>query len=526
MWDLHVTELSMMSVNMIATDVSQSIQKPGAKVLYTLWHQRQSKARLWALAAATLVFGLAYAPNFRVLIAKWQEDPNYSHGFLVIPIAVGILWQRLAGAKPEPSAGAVPAPWWGWVFLTAVLALRSIAYEWNLQWSETATILPAIACLTWAFGSWPLLRRVWLAIAYLVFMLPLPQSINNLIALPLQRIATSGSCFLLQLSGMWAIQPGQGNVINLDTPHGMVPLDVALACNGLRMLMTMVATVVAILILIPLPTWKRIVLLVSVVPIALLSNMIRIVTTGWCYYLITGPSAKRWAHDLSGWLMMPLALALVGLELCILSWLVPDEDEPGADDGKPILLMTHHKAKNRIGRRSFLLNKDRGAGSVRRLFQRFVGSLSTLHAHQEVTVNDPVWVWGIPFTPLTLAETVAAVGGLIERGRPAYFITANTQYAMLTETDVGLRAFNARAAFVVADGAPLVWASRWQGSPLPERVAGSDLIFELSAAAAKKGYRLFFLGGAQGVAEEAARRLGARTLGFRSLALNARRFVS
>ena len=75
-----------------------------------------------------------------------------------------------------------------------------------------------------------------------------------------------------------------------------------------------------------MPTWKRVTLLLSAVPIALVSNMIRIVTTGWCYYLFTGPSAKEWAHDVSGWMMMPLALALVGLELGVLSWLVPDED--------------------------------------------------------------------------------------------------------------------------------------------------------------------------------------------------------
>jgi len=129
-------------------------------------------------------------------------------------------------------------------------------------------------------------------------------------------------------------------------------------------------------------------------------------------------------------------------------------------------------------------------------------------------VNDPVWVWGVPLTPLTLAETVVAVGDLIEMGRPTYFITANTHYAMLTRKDAGLREFNKRAAFIVADGAPLVWASRWQGSPLPERVAGADLIFELSAAAAKKGYRLFFMGAGKGVAEEAARRLGERYPGL------------
>jgi N-acetylglucosaminyldiphosphoundecaprenol N-acetyl-beta-D-mannosaminyltransferase len=125
-------------------------------------------------------------------------------------------------------------------------------------------------------------------------------------------------------------------------------------------------------------------------------------------------------------------------------------------------------------------------------------------------VNDPVWVWGVPFTPLTLDETVAAVDSLITAGKPAYFITANTHYAMLTAENPDLLSINQQAAFILADGAPLVWASRWRGAPLPERVAGSDLIFELSARAAQEGHRVFFLGGAAGVAEEAARRLQVR----------------
>ena len=91
------------------------------------------------------------------------------------------------------------------------------------------------------------------------------------------------SRFLLQLTGMWVIQ--EGNVINLTTAHGVERLDVALACNGLRMLMTMAATVTATVILLPLPNWKRIVLILSIVPIALVSNMARIVATGWCYYI-------------------------------------------------------------------------------------------------------------------------------------------------------------------------------------------------------------------------------------------------
>jgi N-acetylglucosaminyldiphosphoundecaprenol N-acetyl-beta-D-mannosaminyltransferase len=123
--------------------------------------------------------------------------------------------------------------------------------------------------------------------------------------------------------------------------------------------------------------------------------------------------------------------------------------------------------------------------------------------------NDRVMVWGVPFVPWTMAQTVAAISDLIREGRPSHFVTANTHYVMLSDRDPALRAINNNAAFIVADGMPIVWASRWGASPLPERVAGSDLIFELSAEAAAKGYRLFFLGGGQGVAEEAGRRLTA-----------------
>jgi exosortase len=297
-----------------------------------------------------MVLTLAYAPNLRDLYSIWNDDPNYSHGKLVIPIALFILWRRLSETSGDTSQTAAPATWWGWIFLTAVLVVRAVAYEQNGQWVETATLLPVLACVTWTLGGWPLLRRIWPAIIFLVFLLPLPRAVNDMVSLPLQRLAATGSCFLLQLSGLWAVQ--EGNIINLTTPRGPMPLDVALACNGLRMLTTMIATITATIILIPLPTWKRIVLLVSTVPIGLLSNMIRIVATGWLYYEIAGPKAKEWAHDLSGWLMMPLALALVGLELRLMSWLVPERTVEEEEDQKLVIPLIHQKASGKKPRQN------------------------------------------------------------------------------------------------------------------------------------------------------------------------------
>lgn len=317
---------------MIPTGADGALATPGRGEPSANWALAVPRAWWWALGATALLLALAYAPNLIDLGRTWGNDENYQHGFLVIPIAAFILWRRLAEIPWEPGTALGTAPWWGWALLVAALVARAMAYEGSLQWVETATLVPAIVGLAWAFGGGALLYRAWPAILFLVFMLPLPTAVNNLIALPLQRIAATGSYFLLQLSGFWVVQ--EGNVLRLATPFGTRALDVALACSGLKMLMTLAATVTATIMLIPLPVWKRIVLLVSAVPIALISNITRIVTTGWCYNYIEGEAGQHWAHDISGWMMMPLALVLVGLELQILSWLTPEPTAEEADDRK------------------------------------------------------------------------------------------------------------------------------------------------------------------------------------------------
>jgi N-acetylglucosaminyldiphosphoundecaprenol N-acetyl-beta-D-mannosaminyltransferase len=129
-------------------------------------------------------------------------------------------------------------------------------------------------------------------------------------------------------------------------------------------------------------------------------------------------------------------------------------------------------------------------------------------------MDNRVWVWGVPFAPLTQSQAVEAVVDLVEAGQPSFFITANTHYAMLANEDPEVQAVTAQAAFILADGAPMVWASRWKKSPLPARVAGSDLIFDLCDRSARDGYRIFLLGGAEGVAEQAAAALSRRFPGL------------
>src|SRR5689334_15785120 len=106
--------------------------------------------------------------------------------------------------------------------------------------------------------------------------------------------------------------------------------------------------------------------------------------------------------------------------------------------------------------------------------------------------EEAIWVWGVPFHPRTFQQSLDRVEQLIAARKPTYFITANLHYCMLTARDPRLDSLNREAALVVADGMPIVWASRWRSQRLPERVAGSDLIPALCDLAERKGYRVFF----------------------------------
>ena len=127
---------------------------------------------------------------------------------------------------------------------------------------------------------------------------------------------------------------------------------------------------------------------------------------------------------------------------------------------------------------------------------------------------EPVRVWGGAFAPWTLARTVDEVDRLVRAGGPTYFVTANLHTLMVADADPGMRAALDGAAFVLADGMPIVWAARLKGRRLPGRVTGADLLPALCERAARDGHRVFFLGGPPGVADEAAQRLTARFPGL------------
>lgn len=111
---------------------------------------------------------------------------------------------------------------------------------------------------------------------------------------------------------------------------------------------------------------------------------------------------------------------------------------------------------------------------------------------------------------VSFAGALDRIAALVAGGRGGQVYTPNVDHVVLAERHAEFREAYAAAALSLADGTPIVWAARLLGLPLPERVAGSDLMWPLAERAARAGWRVYLLGAGPGVAEAAAAALRGR----------------
>jgi exosortase len=253
--------------------------------------------------AATMVW--AYWPTLCRLAAVWRSQPDYSHGFLVAPLAVYFLWatrDRFPGLSRRFA-------WLGMVLVLLSLGLRYASARWFYEQIDGWSIPLAIAGMVWAFAGGRVLLWCLPSIVFLLFMVDLPYRVERWVSLPLQTVATNLSAWTLQLLGVPAVP--MGHTIYVDQVS--IPLEVAQACSGLRIFVGILALAFAYLVLARQAWWEKLVLLLSVVPIALAANAARIVGTGLLYRYISEEAGRGFAHDSAGLAMVLLAAAMFGV---------------------------------------------------------------------------------------------------------------------------------------------------------------------------------------------------------------------
>jgi exosortase len=270
----------------------------------------------------TLAVGI-FAPILYYMVLHWRAVPDYSHGFLVGPLALYFAWERRGKLRRAP----VESSWWGVVPLAlGALALMVGRLGVELMAMRTAFVLTLIGLVLLLLG-WPIFRILRFPLLFLFLMVPLPQSLVNVIAFPLQLIAADMAVEWLHWLSIPALR--EGNIIHLAS----TPLFVAEACSGLRSLMALGTLAVVFAYFFRKRAVERVVIVVSAIPIAILVNAFRVALTGYLTHNLGEKAAQGLIHQTEGLFTFGLAFALLLLEAWLLQLAWPSAGRRPKPDG-------------------------------------------------------------------------------------------------------------------------------------------------------------------------------------------------
>lgn len=237
------------------------------------------------------------------LVTDWYELPDFSHGFLIPFFAVFLLWDNRKTFRQTPLS-----PSWAGMILVILglfeLLLGRLGAD--LFFERTSFVVLA-AGFIWTLMGKPMLGRAKFVLFVLLLAIPLPTILFNQITFPLQLLASRFASDLLPLAGVPVLR--DGNIIQLPA----MPLEVAEACSGIRSLMSLFTVAVIYGYFLEHKTWRRVVLALSALPIAVTANVARIFGTGLCVQYWDPDKALGFFHEFSGWLMFLVSLACLYL---------------------------------------------------------------------------------------------------------------------------------------------------------------------------------------------------------------------
>jgi len=252
------------------------------------------------------------------LVTDWYTLPDFSHGFLIPFFALFLLWDKRQELRSTP---IVPT-WAGiWVVALGLFELLLGVFGADLFVQRTSFVL-LTAGLIWTLLGKAMLGRLKFVLFVLLLAIPLPTILFNQITFPLQILASTCASYLLPLVGVPVLQ--EGNIIQLPA----MPLEVAEACSGIRSLMSLFTVAVFFGYFLEHTTWRRVVLALSSIPIAVTANVARIFGTGLCVQYWDPDKALGFFHEFSGWLMFVVSLSCLYLVHVAMRVLAPDRGRP------------------------------------------------------------------------------------------------------------------------------------------------------------------------------------------------------
>lgn len=251
----------------------------------------------------------AFYPVYPGLVERWFTNSDYSYGVLVPFIAVYFIWQKRDALRSAAISGSS----WGMIILAVSLATYSICYIGGVAVAmRLAMVSSLLGIVLFVLGE-QILKIILFPLLFLFFMVPIPESIEMAVTLPLQLLATRAAAGILNLLSIPFYR--EGNMLHFVKTQ----LEVAEACSGIRTI-TALSMLSAIFVHQMASGWKRQTLLfLSAVPIAMAANIIRVSGTGVLAHFYGERVARGFLHEFSGLVVFALGLVVLYVEFVLLN---------------------------------------------------------------------------------------------------------------------------------------------------------------------------------------------------------------
>ena len=266
--------------------------------------------------AAGVMFLLLYRNVLVKLVHDWYFDDNYSHGFLIIPLALYLAWERRRRFAETPNQ---PGPL-GLVVVAGSIAVLLAGVLGSELFLTRISILGTVAGSVLFLFGWRRMKVLAFPIAMLFLMIPLPAIIFNQIAFPLQLLASRVGEATLTAAEIPVLR--EGNVLVLANTS----LEVAEACSGIRSLVSLLTLGIVFGYFTDNRLWMRVVIALSTVPIAIVTNGGRVAGTGIAAHRFGPQAAQGFLHEFSGWMVFVVAFLMMLALQRVLLWLAPNRN--------------------------------------------------------------------------------------------------------------------------------------------------------------------------------------------------------